>query len=239
MKTRSNEVVFVSLGPGDPELISLKGLRVLSDADSIFCPCTTMPNGNISSRAMDILSDLKIDRQKIVLFNVPMNKDRSKAIESYKNASNEIIGHYKKGLKIAVTAEGDAGFYSSVHYINTILDDVNIPVKRISGIPAFIACGTLANIHIVKQEEELNIIPGIISFETLQQKLDEGKTLVIMKTSQCVDVIKRGIKDIHGVTFHYFENVGVVNKEFYTKNKEEILLREFPYFSLVIINKSI
>ncbi len=239
MKVRSSEVVFVSLGPGDSELITLKGLNALTEADLVFCPSTTMPNGNISSRAMTILLELKIDKAKIVLFNVPMSKDRSKAIECYKEASNKIIDCYKKGLKIVVTAEGDAGFYSSVHYINTILDDMNIPVKRISGIPAFIACSTLANIHIVKQEEELNVIPGIISFETLQQKLNEGKTLVIMKASQCADVIKYGIKDIQGATFHYFENVGVVNKEFYTKNKEEILLREFPYFSLVIINKSI
>ena len=158
----SHPVIFVSLGPGDPELITVKGLKALEDADFIFSPSTLLGNDKHSSRSTDILLNLGIDQTKIKEFVLTMNKERSDAIGTYQQIANQIKELHKSGFKIAVTAEGDTGFYSSVHYIIDNLKDIGIPVKRIAGVPAFIASGSLANIHIVKQEEELNIIPGII-----------------------------------------------------------------------------
>lgn len=232
-----DSVMFVSLGPGDPELITLKGLKALQKADLIFCPSTALPGGKSSSRAKDVLLQLGINEAKLNIFNVPMNKDRSLAIESYKAVAEEISDKYKTGHKIAVTAEGDAGFYSTIYYISEYLTQENIPVSRIAGVPAFIACGTLANIHIVKQEEELEVIPGIITLNSLKEKIKIGKTVVLMKASQCEQVIKEALENIQDITFHYFENAGISGKEVYTQNREEILNRKFPYFSLIIIRK--
>lgn len=232
-----DSVMFVSLGPGDPELITLKGLKALQKADLIFCPSTALPGGRSSSRAKDVLLQLGINEAKLNIFNVPMNKDRSLAIESYKAVAEEISDKYKTGHKIAVTAEGDAGFYSTIYYISEYLTQENIPVSRIAGVPAFIACGTLANIHIVKQEEELEVIPGIITLNSLKEKIKIGKTVVLMKASQCEQVIKEALENIQDITFHYFENAGISGKEVYTQNRKEILNRKFPYFSLIIIRK--
>ncbi len=170
----SNPITFVSLGPGDPELITLKGLKALQRADSIFCPSTVLSNGKTSSRAMDILLQLGIEQQKISLFDVPMSKNRSLAIESYGNIASAIARQQKSGQHIAVTAEGDAGFYSTVYYISEYLQAENIPVS----------CGTLANLHIVKQEEELHIVPGKLLPEELKQKLEDGNPVVIMKANE-------------------------------------------------------
>jgi len=230
-------VWFVSLGPGDPELITLKGLKALQQAGTIFCPSTIAPNGKSISRAKDILLALNIDEDKITTFEVPMNKDRTKALESYKEISEKIATKYKDGFQIAVTAEGDAGFYSSSHYIGDNLERMNIPTSRIAGVPAFITCGALANLHIAKQEEELNVIPGVISQEELTEKINAGKSVVVMKPSQCEEVIKNTIKNLPDITLYYFENVGLSGKEFYTCNNSDILSRKFPYFSLLIIRK--
>lgn len=233
----SHHVTFISLGPGEPELISLKGLKSLQAADFIFCPSTSMSSGKTSSRASDILVELGVDQSKLILFDVPMSKDRSLAIDSYRRVSDEIVSLYQKGNEIAVTAEGHAGFYSSSYYIEEDLRARGILTRQIAGIPAFIASGALANMHIVKQEEELNVIPGVISFEQLASKLKTNTTLVIMKASQCESVIKQAIAEIQNMTIHYFENVGVAGKEFYIQDKSEILARKFPYFSLIIIQQ--
>ncbi len=232
----SGQVTFVSLGPGDPELISLKGLKALQHADIIFSPSTPMPKGGVASRALDIMLQLGIEKSKVQLFAVPMSKDRSAAIKSYKDVSEEISAEYKKGKNIAVTAEGHAGFYSSSYYIEENLINNHIPTHQIAGIPAFIACGAFANLHIVKQEEELHVVPGVISYDDLKAKLLSGNVLTIMKTSQCEAAIKQVITDMENVTIHYFENVGVEEKEFYTQDKQEVLSHKFPYFSLIIIH---
>lgn len=229
--------MFVSLGPGDPELITLKGLKFLQQADIIFCPSTLTPSGKVSSRSKDILLELGLEESRISLFSVPMDKNRSEAIISYKKISTEIEKRYKNGSRIAVAAEGDAGFYSSTHYICDNLSVNNIPTKRIAGVPAFIACGALANIHTVKQEEELYIIPGVITQKDLKERILYGSSIVIMKPSQSEEAIKKVISSMQYVTFHYFENVGIKDKEFYSSDKQNIIERKFPYFSLFIIYK--
>lgn len=230
-------IAFVSLGPGEADLITLKGLKALQAADCIFYPATIVKESALSSRALDIMVELKIDSKKAIPFHVPMSKDRSLAIEAYNQVSKEAKQQYLKGLKVAIVAEGDAGFYSSIHYIFDTLTTQNIPVEHIAGIPAFIASGALAGIHIVKQEEELNVIPGIISADDLIDKIKSGKVVVIMKVSQCQEAVKECITAIPTATFHYFENVGVKDKEYYTNNTQEIIARKFPYFSLMIIHQ--
>jgi len=231
----SDSVIFISLGPGDAELITIKGLKALQQADIIFCPSTVSPAGTTSSRSRDILLELGIDESGISLFEVPMSKDRSQAILCYQKVADEAEKQYKQGQKTVIVAEGDAGFYSSTHYICDNLMSKNIPTERIAGVPAFIACAALANIHIAKQEEELHVIPGIITVEDLNQRIEERKSIVIMKPSQSEQAIKEAISKTENAIVHYFENIGIREKEFYTQEKPEIINRKFPYFSLLII----
>ncbi len=233
----NNAVQFISLGPGEAELITLKALRALQSVDFVFCPYTLTKEGKQASRSMEILSELGIKTAKVRPFNVPMSMNRNEAIAAYGKASEEIRTLYEQGKRVAVTAEGDAGFYSSIHYIQDSLMQKDIPTERIAGVPAFIACGALANLHIVKQEEELSVVPGTITAQSLLQQVKEGKTVVIMKVSKCIEAIKEAIKEEPTLNFHYFENVGSKEKEFYTHDTEVILNRTIPYFSLMIIHQ--
>lgn len=228
-------VQFVSLGPGDPDLITIKALKALQQADIIYYPATTNKTGKILSRAQDILSYHEIPTTKLSSFNLPMSKNRSAAIESYQKVADEIEKNYNENRKVAIVAEGDAGFYSSIHYVYDYLESRQVQVKHIAGIPAFIACGALAGMHIVKQEEQLIVIPGTASENELSEYLQSGKTVVIMKVSQCNGDIKSLIDNCPQYTYHYFENAGLTGKEYYTTNTEDIINREIPYFSLMII----
>ena len=76
-------VIFVSLGPGEPELITVKGLKALQTADCIFCPETLAKDGNRVSRAADILLQLDIPENTVHRFPLPMSKQREKALSAY------------------------------------------------------------------------------------------------------------------------------------------------------------
>ena len=229
-------VAVVSLGPGDPELITLRGLNTLNKADYIFCPATTLSGDVMISRSKDILSALNIDDTKIITFSVPMSENRIQSIENYNKVAGEVEEKYRAGYKVAVVAEGDAGFYSSSYYISEILDTKNIPVDRIAGVPAFIACAASHNICISKQKEEVDIVTHLLSKEELQGKIRKGRTVVLMKASQFEGIVKETLNAApEDVTYHYFENSGLAGKEFYTNRKADICNRHFPYFSLLII----
>lgn len=227
-------ISFVSLGPGEPELITVKGLRQLQKADIIYCPATRNRQRKSISRAADIVRALEINETAIHCFILPMSKDRTEAWKVYDTLYNEAATQYAEGKQIVIVAEGDAGFYSSIQYLYDKFTDAGIAVQRIAGIPAFIAAGALAGLHIVKQEEQIVVIPGTLSAAELSEKINAGYVIVIMKLSQCVDAVHECIRKHPQTQFHYFENVGT-EKEYYTSDRKVIADKVYPYFSLMII----
>ena len=88
----------VSLGPGEPELITLKALKALQEADIIYCPGT-----QTKSRSRDILQALPINMERVRLFHVPMSKDRTLANQTYDSICTEIAALVATGKNIAIT----------------------------------------------------------------------------------------------------------------------------------------
>lgn len=237
MELSRKEIQFVSLGPGDPELITVKGLKALQKASYIYCPATMNPSGIKTSHASKTLQALGIDTEKIRTFVLPMSKNREAALKAYHNLADNIEECYKnEDTQIAVAAEGDAGFYASVQYLYELLKEKGLPVSRIAGVPAFIAAGPVAGIHLVKQEERLIVIPGTISAEELTEKIHSGYVIVIMKLPLCGEAVLQAIKTNPDAECHYFENISREN-EFYTTDINIIKEKKFPYFSLMIISK--
>ena len=229
MKNNEFPVEFVSLGPGDPELITLKGLRTLREAHVIFCPSTQSEG---ASKAADIVRALGIEKGKIRLYNLPMSRDRSDARQTYNTLCKEIKRLRAEGLRVAVTAEGDAGFYSSTHDICNWLRNEGIDWRLIPGVPAFIAAGATAGVHVVSQDERLTVLPG--TTEGLAEAVERGDAVVIMKLSACAEAMRRFLREHRDVECHYFERLGTT-EEFHTSDRNEILARPFPYFSQLML----
>jgi precorrin-2/cobalt-factor-2 C20-methyltransferase len=226
-------VYLVSLGPGDPELITLKGLKTLQEADIIYCPATVDAAGNVSSRAAEIVAALGVESERRT-FVLPMSRDRSRAEAVYDALFAGVMAEREKAGRIAVVAEGDAGFYSSGQYLCDKFASNGVAVRRIAGVPAFIAAGALAGLHIARQDERLHVAPGKITAEELSGMIERGDVTVIMKLSQCVEAIHACIGKYPEVAWHYFENIGT-EREYYTADRELIRHKKYPYFSLMIV----
>ena len=136
----SHPIYFVSLGPGDAELITLKSLHALQQADIIYCPSTVREPDKILSRAATLLHKLDI-KGDIHLFSLPMSKDRTKAIKVYRQLFEKMRLEQKAGKRLAVAVEGDAGIYASVHYVLDLLEENGI--RRATSRYSFIhRCGS-------------------------------------------------------------------------------------------------
>lgn len=227
-------ISFVSLGPGEAELITLKGLKALQNADCIFCPETPARNGSLLSRAADILHRLGIPAERIRRFPLPMSKQRGDALHAYDQVYATTLSLHRTGKKVAIVAEGDAGLYSSIHYIYEKLQAGGTPVEQIAGIPAFIAAGARGGLHIASQEERLTVIPGITTAEEIERLVQSRNTVVIMKLSQCTGEVHRCIRLHPEYDYRYFENVGTPQEK-YLSDGQQIAALRFPYFSLLII----
>lgn len=237
MQPDKQPIHFVSLGPGAPDLITVKGLKILQEADIIFCPATQNMEGSISSRAAEIVTALGTDEEKIRKFILPMNRNRNAALQAYDSLAEAAARFHAEKKRIAIVAEGDAGFYTSIQYLLDNFTSRQIEVRRTAGVPAFIAASAMAGLHIVKQNEKLVVMPGVTSTEELAAKIKEGYAVVIMKLSSCTEIVKECIRHYPEASWNYFENVGKEN-EYYTSDTGTILQKQFPYFSLMIITAS-
>ncbi len=155
-------ISIVSLGPGDPELLTLGALHDLQRADVIFCPTTGPADADAgTSRAGRLLLASGIARERIRLFELGMRGDRRGALETYDAVARAAVEASSEGLEVAVAAEGDAGIFASVHYIGDRIAALGRAVRYRAGIPAFIAAGALAGLHLIKQRESLIVVPEL------------------------------------------------------------------------------
>ncbi|MGQ1947835.1 precorrin-2 C(20)-methyltransferase [Geofilum sp. OHC36d9] len=219
----------VGLGPGDPELITIKGYRALQAADIIFYPVTALNDGKQRSFSLQILHKLMIEKPCRPIM-IPMSgKQRH---QYYDEAYKTIKTEYEAGNNVVVVSEGDLLFYSTFGYLYKMALDEKIPCHLIPGIPAFIAAGSLGQLPLVEKEKGLQVIAKPENFEAIKKAMNQHATLVVMKIS----VLKEWYTFLknEAPSFLYAEQVGTEH-QFFTSSVEELEFRKIPYFSLLII----
>ena len=221
-------VSFLSLGPGDPELLTLKVVKTLREADIVVVPSTAG-----RSRAAEIIREW-CDGDKMYRYELPMQKDRSAVRKIYDDICQQVVAWYNEERRIAIVVEGDVSIYASIHYVLDELKRMDIPVIQQPGIPSFIAAAAMADLSLVSGQQRLVVLPGDADGETLEQLLASNHVVVIMKLSQCAEALKDFLRQHPTITCHYFENVGTT-EAFHTTQCDEVLSRQLPYFSLCIL----
>ena len=226
-------ITFLSLGPGDPELLTFKALKTLKDADVVMVPATKNHEGVQKSRATDIINEWHLEN-RLMVYELPMLKDRQAVSLAYDRIFSDCVRLYQEGRRVVVAVEGDVSIYASIHYVMERLEEAGIPVEQSAGIPSFIAAAASAGLSLISQQQRLTILPGDAETEMLRQLLDSNHVVVVMKLSQCQEAVKEFLRQNPLTVCHYFENVGTP-EAYHTTSHDEILSRQIPYFSLCVI----
>ncbi len=222
----------VSLGPGDAELVTVKAVRVLAQADRIYYPATIAEPGEVNSFALDVLRKLGVDETKLKSMLLPMAMSRDPASNIYDTTVASIMQDLADGLCVAVVCIGDAGFYSTFGHVLERIDTVSVAVEMIPGVPAFIAAGASARASLALRSDRVLVLPDLEDVNELDRYLDRYETVVVMKLSR----IRGGLYsylDKSGAGFVYAEYLGTP-REFVSKNPEDLKSRRIPYFALMI-----
>lgn len=216
------------MGPGDPDLITVKGLRMLQMADIIFYPASKVEDNKVTSFSLPILQKLEVGA-KCVPIHLPMKSDNR--MHYYLEAYALIRSEYEKGLKVVVVSEGDILFYSTFGYLLRLGKQDRIPFYLIPGIPAFILGASEMGHPLVEGESTFSVVALPTSFDEITQKLANGESLVVMKPK----ALKGWHQYLKQCTrpFYYAENLGTP-KQYTTTDADDILDREIPYFAVVI-----
>ena len=229
---------FISLGPGGAEYVTWGTIQLLQQCSQVFCFGTEG-----QSYAAQTLKQLPITATLHVV-DVPMSNDRRRTLEIYNQLADTLERLAREHVQVAVATEGDSGIFATTHYVKEILDsrvqredlhaDGGIKTVQHPGIPSFIAAGALAGLHLVSLHGRLLIVPGEITLQEMESSMKENTTLVIMKLSRASETVKACMRQHPEYHYHFFGYIGT-EKEEYINKRETLLEKDFPYFSLMIV----
>ncbi len=231
----TGKICGISLGPGDPDLITLKGLKALQQADKIYYPGSLFKDGRKESYSLSILNNYDLKAEKLEGFYLKMDLEREQAKVIYETTFQHILSDYKKGLSIAIVSEGDISTYSSFSYLLEKIQEHELAIDLIPGISSYLHLASESKIPLCLQNEKVVVIPRVQTKAELQEAIDNFDTVVLMKIISVIDIITSVIDtERHSIT--YAERLGT-DQQFISTHWTTANKREIPYFSLIIIKK--
>lgn len=208
------KLIGIGVGPGDPELLTVKAVKTLKTAPVI---CAPKSSKNKPSLALSIVQDILIEREinyKTIEPLFPMIEDKE-ALENYwADAAELMISELENGRDVSFITLGDPSIYSTFSYIARIIKGKGYSVEMIPGITSFTGCAASAGITLGEKDEIILVVPKVD--QRLEEILEHADTAVIMKTSRHSQVLEKIIKkDPRDKKVISVQNCGMDNEEIF------------------------
>ncbi len=179
----------IGVGPGDPELITLKGHRILQSAPVIAYPAPETGD----SLARSIAAPHIPSGRREIAIRMPLDPKSFPDRTAYDRASAEIGEALNDGEDVAVICEGDPFFYGSFMYLFDRLAG-EFPVRVIPGVSSLMSSAAAASMPLVARNETLSVLPAPMPAEDLRERLAAAQAAAIIKlgrhTGKVIDILE-------------------------------------------------
>lgn len=239
----------VGVGPGDPELLTIKALNIIK-----ACPVLAVPisDQRLSEPVLEragqpgVCSELlqkcvayqivlaalpEVEQKDKLYLPMPMIKDRERLRQTHDQCAAEAAVSLENNHDIAFITLGDPTVYSTCLYIHKWIKKMGFVTGLIPGVPSFCAAAARMDIGLVENKDQLHIIPG--SYE-IEQGLKMDGTRILMKAGRNMPVVKQAIKE-QGLAVHMVENCGMADEQIYRTVDE--IPDDAGYYSLLIVKE--
>ncbi|NLR92987.1 precorrin-2 C(20)-methyltransferase [Flammeovirga agarivorans] len=233
---RRGKVYGISLGPGDPDLITMKGYKLLQFVDKIYYPGSIFQGGRKSSYSLQIMENYDLPQDKLVGFYLEMTIDRVHVHPVYEETFQKIKKDVLEGLDVAIVCEGDLSTYSSFSYLLEKFQQTDISISLVPGISSFHLGAAEIQQPLALLGETIHVLPILKSTKVLEDALKVSDTVVLMKIRSVMGHIQP-ILERGDINFTYCEKLGTA-EQFITSSIDKVQERTIPYFSLLIIKKN-
>ena len=226
----------VGVGPGDPELLTLKALRVIQAAPVI---CVPQSKTRQDSYALGIIRELlDLNNQEIVRLVFPTD-DPGEAASVWQDAARMVKNRLQAGQDVVFITEGDPMLYSTFYYV---LEGVNagnpgMKVEIIPGVSSVMAAAATGCIPLATQGQRLAVLPAVYGIDDLTEAITNYDTIVLMKVNR---TLMRALA--------HLERLGLAGKAIYVRRAstpteqvvhdlKQLSDEDMDYFSLLIIRR--
>ena len=221
----------LGLGPGDPELLTLKAHRILTG-----CPVVAYPAPDTGpSFARQIAAPYLTSAQLEVPIIVPMRVERFPAQDIYTQAAETLSHHLDAGSDVALLCEGDPFFYGSFMYLFERLADRYL-TEVVPGVSSMMAAAAGLGRPLAARNDVLTVLPGPLSDQELAARIEASGAVAIIKLGRHFARIRALIESL-GLTAQagYAERVSLAEQKL--TPLADVSEDTAPYFSMILIYK--
>ena len=187
--TMPGKLYGVGVGPGDPELLTLRALRVLEEVDTLIAP-----DSGRHGIALEIVRKATRREHRVLRLSFPMTKEREVLEEAWRRATEQVYRALSRGDAAFITL-GDPMFYSTFSYVLEGIREryPEVEVEVVPGVSSLSACAASLGVPLVSGGERLAVVPAAYGIEELESLARSFDTVVLMKVSRRFDEIAEKI----------------------------------------------
>lgn len=227
----------VGLGPGDPELMTLKAARIIASASVIAHFRKAGRPGHARTIAADIIPKSAIEACLEYPVTTEINFHDAGYIDAirdfYSTSADRLKRHLDDGHNVALLCEGDPFFYGSfLHMYDRI--KATHPVAVIPGITGMSGCWTAADTPITYGDDVLTVLPGTLDATTLTARLKNTDAAVIMKVGRNLEKIRTALSDAGRLNDAIYVERGTMHGE-RVLPLASLDAQPVPYFSIILL----
>ena len=184
----------VGCGPGNPELLTIRALNLITEADVIFVPTSKLDKPSI---ALSIVAKYIKETTKIINLVFPMVKDKDSLKDYWKKNTLEISQMVRTGKKTLYLTVGDPSLYSTWIYIHRELkkNHKDIEIEIIPGITSIFAFAAESKLSLVEGNEHLSIVPACYDLNKVKNTVKASDTIVFLKDGRYFDNVIEMLSD--------------------------------------------
>ena len=238
------ELTCVGCGPGDPELLTVKAVKAIKNADVIMCP--TSKEGK-ESIAYSIISTIVDNSKKPEIVNLvfPMVKDKDILEDTWKKNTRTIAESVQSGKNVVYLTVGDPSLYSTWIYIHRELREKypDIRISIIPGIVSMFAFASKVGISIAEGDETMAVIPACYDLTRVKETAKNCDTMIFLKDGRYFDQVISLLKEAgfpNSSLFAIAQDVGTDQEIVKKLTLGEVTKETFTnkYFSIMVVKRA-
>ncbi|UYV37942.1 precorrin-2 C(20)-methyltransferase [Rhodobacteraceae bacterium D3-12] len=226
----SGTLFGIGLGPGDPELLTLKATRLIAACPVVAYPA--LPETQSMARSI-AAAHISAEAEEIRL-DLPMSRERAPAQAAYDTGAAQIAKALDAGRDVAFLCEGDPLFYGSFMYLHARLSNTHT-VEVIPGVASVMASAARAALPLAARNEVFTVLPAPMDDDALRSRLGQADSIAIMKLGRHLPRIRALLAEL-GLTNHaqYIERATLPTEHI---TPLEHAPDSAPYFSMILVVK--
>jgi precorrin-2/cobalt-factor-2 C20-methyltransferase len=230
---RSGTLYGISVGTGDPELITVKGLRLLQRS-----PVVAFPQG-VNDRlgiAETIISQWLQSEQVTLALHFPYVKDSAILHSAWQQAAGQVWQYLQRGDDVAFACLGDVSFYSTFTYLaETVRQLYDAPVVTVPGVCSPVAIASELNLPLTVNSQRLAILPAIYTIDELEKVLDWAEVVILLKVNSVYSQVWQVLQKRNLFKSSWIVEKATMGDRRIYENLEHYPQLKLSYFSVLMI----